>query len=624
MAGRIEDYALIGDMRTAALVGQDGTIGWLCLPRFDSAAVCAALVGTSENGFWRISPVPTSRQPAPAATRRAYRGDSLVVESDWVTPTGTLRVTDFMPLDGCAPRVIRIAEAVSGTVTALSQLCLRFGYGATVPWISSAHGRMRAVAGPDAVWLDIESEAGDVPAGEVTEFALREGERVAFTLSWSPSHEAPPERVRSGPALAATRRVWEEWAARCTYTGPHREAVVRSLLTLKALTYGPSGAIVAAPTTSLPEEIGGVRNWDYRYTWIRDAAVTLGALLATGYRDEARQWRRWLLRAVAGDPENLQIMYGISGEREMPERNLDWLAGFEGSAPVRAGNGAAGQLQLDVYGEVIETLYLAHRGGLARCGDTEALIERLVDRLKVLWREPDEGIWEVRGPRRHFVHSKVMIWVALDRTIRLARDGVLARVDLAALVRLRDAVHEEVCRRGYDKVRNTFTQSYGSQALDASLLLIPAVGFLPADDPRVVGTVDAVRRELSGPDGLVYRYRTGGAGAGADGLAGDEGAFTLCSFWMVDALALTGRVDEAHDLFARLLSLRSDLGLLAEQYDPAEGRHLGNYPQAFSHLGLVESAVRLARLTPAAEKGCAVPGSSLTGGHTPAPIGAGR
>ncbi|MEU1302576.1 glycoside hydrolase family 15 protein [Streptomyces shenzhenensis] len=594
-ASRIEQYGLIGDMQTSAHVGDDGSIDWLCLPRFDSDAVFAAMLGTDEHGTWRICP-DTDVVAARATAERRYCGNSLVVESEWKTPSGKVRVTDFMPPRAGAPCLIRMVEGVAGAVQMVSTLRPRMGYGRVSPWIHEERGRMVAEAGADALWLDTSTQQKEKDGSVVSWFTVAAGESVAFVLSWSASHAPPPDVPDPDAALAATLGFWREWTRQCTYDGPDREAVVRSLITLKALTYVPSGGIVAAPTTSLPEEIGGERNWDYRYTWLRDASTTLAAFLGTGYRQEAQAWRRWLLRAVAGDPENLQIMYGIRGERDLPdERVLGWLPGYEGSAPVRVGNGAAKQLQLDVYGEVIETLYLTHRSGVARCGDTAVLHQRLVEHLAERWQWPDEGIWEVRGPRRHFVHSKVMAWVAVDRTIRLAEAGVLS-VDLVALMKLRDAIHDEVCVLGFDPVRNTFTQSYGSAELDAAVLLIPRVGFLPADDPRVVGTVEAVRRELSTPEGFVRRYATAGEQAGVDGLAGDEGAFLLCNFWMVDALALTGRLDEARDLFDRLLGLRNDLGLLAEEY--AGGRQLGNFPQAFSHIGLVESALLLHRLAP--------------------------
>ncbi|MFF6829177.1 glycoside hydrolase family 15 protein [Streptomyces longwoodensis] len=599
---RIEDYALIGDMQTAALVGLDGSIDWLCLPRFDSAAAFASLLGTDEHGFWRIAPAAPTGAPAARAARRRYRGETLIVESEWDTASGTVRLMDFMPpREGHAPQVIRIVEGVTGTVEMTSTLSPRFGYGQRLPWIFDESGRTAAVSGPDALWLDAPAPGADKDGAVQHRFTLTAGARVAFALSWQPSHAPAPEVPDADAALAHTSAFWQEWVGQLVYDGPYREAVVRSLITLKALTHATTGAIVAAPTTSLPEELGGVRNWDYRYVWLRDAAVTLSALLRTGYRDEAVAWRRWLLRTLGGDPHNLQIMYRLDGRRDIPERELPWLPGYASSSPVRVGNGAVDQLQLDVPGEVIETLALAHEYGVARCESTESLILKLVDYVRINWRQPDDGIWEVRGGRRHFTHSKIMCWVAVDRAVHLTDQGVLD-ADLHELVRLREEIHAEVCERAYDPVRNTFTQSYGSTELDAALLLLPHTGFLPADDPRVVGTVDAVRRELA-PDGvLVHRYPTAGRDVGMDGLPGGEGAFLLCSFWLVDALALTGRLTEAEQLFEKLLTLRSDTGLLAEEYDPHTKGQVGNFPQAFSMLGLVNSAARLQELRKAASR----------------------
>ena len=592
VAGRIEDYALIGDMQTAALVCRDGSVDWLCLPRFDSHAVFAGLLGTEEHGFWRIGPSHPEGEQAPAATRRRYRGDSLILEQEWDTPRGTVRVTDFMPPRDGAPQLTRIVEGVSGRVPMHSALRMRFSYGRVVPWVHRVDNRTVAVAGPDSVWLDTDVETHGQDLTTHSDFTVSPGERLAFTIQWQPSHkEAPPLPDPEG-ALELTADFWREWVEHCTYHGPYREAVVRSLITLKALTYAPTGGIVAAPTTSLPEDIGGSRNWDYRYTWLRDAAITLSSLLRTGYREEARAWREWLLRAVAGDPENLQIMYGIAGERELGEAELDWLPGYENSGPVRVGNGAAHQLQLDVYGEVTEALHLAHMTGLARNDYASLLQLKLIRYLEGAWNQPDEGIWEVRGPRRHFVHSKVMTWVAVDRTIKLIESGD-ADGPLDRWRDLRDEIHRDVCEKGYDAERNTFTQSYGSKELDASLLLIPQMGFLPPDDKRVIGTIEAIQRELSTPDGFVLRYPTAGDDAGVDGLEGDEGAFLACSFWLADDLAMIGRVDEARRLFEKLLSLRNDLGLLAEEWDSRLQRQVGNFPQAFSHVPLIDTALRL-------------------------------
>ncbi|MFI6336348.1 glycoside hydrolase family 15 protein [Streptomyces sp. NPDC050535] len=592
MAGRIEDYALIGDMQTAALVCRDGTVDWLCLPRFDSHAVFAGLLGTEEHGFWRLGPAHAADAKPPTAARRTYRGDSLILESEWDTPRGTVRVTDFMPPRDGAPQLIRIVEGVTGRVPMRSALRMRFSYGRVVPWVHKHEGRTVAVAGPDSVWFDTACETYGKALTTYADFTVAPGDRIAFTISWEPSHKAPPALPEPEESLEATAEFWRDWVDQCTYHGPYREAVVRSLITLKALTYGPTGGIVAAPTTSLPEEIGGVRNWDYRYTWLRDAAITLSSLLRTGYREEARAWREWLLRAVAGDPENLQIMYGIAGERELGEAELHWLPGYENSGPVRVGNGAAGQLQLDVYGEVTEALHLAHMTGLSRNDYASLLQLKLIRYLEDHWDQPDEGIWEVRGPRRHFVHSKVMAWVAVDRTIKLIESGD-ADGPLEKWRELRDDIHRDVCEKGYDKERNTFTQSYGSKELDASLLLIPQMGFLPPDDKRVIGTIEAIQRELSTSDGFILRYPTSGENAGVDGLEGDEGAFLACSFWMADDLAMIGRVDEARKLFEKLLALRNDLGLLAEEWDSRLQRQVGNFPQAFSHVPLIDTALRL-------------------------------
>ncbi|MFH9194175.1 glycoside hydrolase family 15 protein [Streptomyces globisporus] len=592
VAGRIEDYALIGDMQTAALVCRDGTADWLCLPRFDSHAVFAGLLGTEEHGFWRLGPARAEGTEPASADRRRYRGDSLILESEWDTPRGTVRVTDFMPPRDGAPQLIRIVEGVSGRVPMRSELRMRFSYGRVTPWVHKVDNRTVAVAGPDSVWLDTEAETYGQNLTTYSDFTVGPGDRVAFTISWQPSHHEPPALPEPENSLEATESFWREWVEQCTYHGPYREAVVRSLITLKALTYAPTGGIVAAPTTSLPEEIGGVRNWDYRYAWLRDAAITLSSLLRTGYREEARAWREWLLRAVAGDPENLQIMYGIAGERELGEAELDWLPGYENSTPVRVGNGAANQLQLDVYGEVTEALHLAHMTGLTRNDYAMGLQLKLIEYLEKHWEEPDEGIWEVRGPRRHFVHSKVMAWVAVDRTIKLVESGDVEG-PLERWYELRDDIHRDVCERGYDKERNTFTQSYGSKELDASLLLIPQMGFLPPDDKRVIGTIEAIQRELSTEDGFILRYPTEGEDAGVDGLEGDEGAFLACSFWMADDLAMIGRVDEARQLFEKLLSLRNDLGLLAEEWDSNLQRQVGNFPQAFSHVPLIDTALRL-------------------------------
>ncbi|MBW8800452.1 MAG: glycoside hydrolase family 15 protein [Streptomyces sp.] len=587
MDRRIEDYALIGDEQTAALVGRDGSIDWLCLPRFDSAACFARLLGEEDHGHWRIAP-----RSATTCTRRGYRPDTLVLDTEWETAEGTVRVTDLMPQREHAPDVVRIVEGVSGRVTVHSTLRLRFDYGSVIPWMRRSGGHRVAVAGPDSVWLRSEPSVrtwGE-DFGTHSEFTVAEGERVAFVLTWHPSHERRPPLVDPYQALRSSVTDWRRWTARCTYHGPHRETVVRSLITLKALSYEPTGGIVAAATSSLPEELGGVRNWDYRFCWLRDSTLTLGALLAAGYHKEAERWRDWLVRAVAGDPADLQIMYGLAGERRLPEFELDWLPGFAGSRPVRVGNGAVDQLQLDVYGEVMDSLSLARTAGLPTKPHMWSIQCALMKFLEKAWRQPDEGLWEVRGGRRHFVHSKVLVWVAADRAVRTLEDHAELKGELEKWRALRDEVHREVCEKGYDPKRNTFTQYYGSRELDASLLLIPRVGFLPPDDPRVVGTVDAIRDDL-GHGGFLRRYDTDAIGV--DGMPGGEGAFLACSFWLADALHMTGRTDEAKKLFERLVGLVNDVGLLSEEYDPETGRQLGNFPQAFSHIGLVNTALTL-------------------------------
>ncbi|MGW1103546.1 glycoside hydrolase family 15 protein [Streptomyces sp. NPDC002540] len=588
MTPRIEDYALIGDLQTAALVGRNGSVDWLCLPRFDSGACFAALLGDEDNGHWRIAP-----KGADSCTRRRYAGDSLVLETYWVTRTGTVKVIDFMPQRDQEPEVMRIVEGISGTVDMTSVIRLRFDFGTVVPWVRRSEGHRVAVAGPDSAWLRSEPpvKTWGQQFSTCSSFTVSTGERVAFVLTWHPSHSPRPDLVDPFEALENTLSDWAEWSAQCKYRGPYREAVVRSLITLKALTFAPTGGIVAAPTTSLPEEIGGVRNWDYRYCWLRDSTLTLGALISAGYLEEAAAWRDWLLRAVAGDPADLQIMYGLAGERRLPESELPWLSGYENSTPVRIGNAAVRQRQLDVYGEVIDSLRLAREAGLDERPHAWNLQLSLLGFLESTWREPDEGLWEIRGQRRHFVHSKVMAWVAADRAVRSLEKNPSLAGDADRWRVMRDAVHREVCEKGFDPVRNTFTQSYGSRNLDAATLLIARTGFLPPDDPRMIGTVDAVREEL-GSGCLVRRYSTDGSSI--DGLPGSEGAFLACSFWLADALLLTGRAKEAGELFEQLLTLRNDVGLLAEEYDIAGHRQLGNFPQAFSHIGLVGTAMALA------------------------------
>jgi GH15 family glucan-1,4-alpha-glucosidase len=584
----IEDYALLGDTYTAALVGRDGSVDWLCLPRFDSDACFAALLGGPEHGRWLLAPVGEHR-PA----RRSYRGDSLVLETEFTTPEGVVRVVDCMPVGGERVDLVRRVEGVSGRVPVRTELMLRFGFGHTEPWIRRDGGRLLAVAGPNTVVLDGPVSLEAVAAGTVAcQFEVAAGQAVDFQLSWSELGKPPAPVIDVPAAIEETQRWWQGWADRCRHEGPYRGAVVRSLLTLKALTYAPTGGIVAAPTSSLPEELGGVRNWDYRFCWIRDATFTLLALLDAGYTDEAVAWREWLLRAVAGRPEQMQIMYGVRGERRLTEVELEWLPGYEGSAPVRIGNAAAGQFQLDVYGELMDALHHARAHGIEPNQDAWRVQRELMDFLESHWRDPDEGIWEIRGPRRHFTHSKVMAWVAADRAIQaVSRFGLDGSVDRWR--RLRAEIFDEVCSEGYDAERGTFTQYYGSSTLDASLLLLPAVGFLPADDPRVVGTVAAIERELC-EEGFVQRYSQTPASAHVDGLPPGEGAFLTCTFWLADAHALAGNTDRARQVFEQVVGLSNDVGLLAEEYDVARRRMVGNFPQALSHLQLVDTANNLA------------------------------
>ncbi|MEV0970539.1 glycoside hydrolase family 15 protein [Microtetraspora glauca] len=587
---RIEDYALIGDMQSAALVGRNGSIDWLCLPRFDSPACFAALLGDASNGSWRLAPSSAWREGGSMATRRAYRDETLILETVWETPTGSVKVTDFMPPRQSNPDLVRIVEGLSGTVEMSTEIRIRFDYGRIVPWVRRVDGHLLAVGGPDSVWLSSPVPLKGGGYRHVATFNVSAGDRLPFVFTWHPSHEAAPDRIDPFEQLSETEQLWKQWVSGCTYQGRWREAVVRSLITLKALTYSPTGGIVAAPTTSLPEDIGGTRNWDYRFCWLRDAAMALDALVGAGYLEEARAWREWLLRAIAGRPEDMQIMYGVAGERRLPELTLGWLPGYEGSAPVRIGNGAATQFQLDVYGEVVNSLYVSRREGLPPSNHAWSLVRRMMEFLETGWQLPDAGLWEVRGPRRHFVHSKIMAWVAVDRVVRvvheLHRTGPVER-----WAALRDRIHAEVCEKGFDAERGTFTQSYGSRELDASLLMIPIVGFLPPEDPRVPSTIEAIERELM-TDGFVLRYPVAAENA-VDGLPGGEGAFLACSFWLAEARAMVGRRKDAIELFERLLALRNDVGLLAEEYDPRYGRLVGNFPQAFSHVPLIHTAQAL-------------------------------
>ncbi len=591
---RIEDYGLIGDGRTAALVGRNGSIDWLCWPRFDSASCFAALLGDGRHGFWAIAPQEGARQ-----SRRGYRGDTMVLETVFETEEGEFAVIDFMAARQPGSSVVRIVEGRRGTSRVQMRLRLRFDYGASAPWVTRLEDGtgIVAVAGPNLVVLRAGMELQGEDSSTVADFALRAGERRSFVLSYGPSHLEPPPPIDAEQALRDTEAAWHGWSGRCTYQGRRREAVVRSLLVLRALIYAETGGIVAAPTTSLPECLGGERNWDYRYCWIRDATLSLTALMAGGYLEEAKAWRDWLQRAVAGSPEDLQLMYGVAGERRLDEWVVHSLPGYENSAPVRIGNAASGQLQLDVWGEMMDTLHLAREGGLASPPPAWALQSRALTHLETIWHEPDDGIWEMRGGRRHFTHSKVMAWVAFDRMIRDAEKyGLEAPLDRWRTVR--DEIHRTVCEKGFDPELGSFTQSFGSKDLDASLLLIPSVGFLPVGDPRVAGTIAAVERELL-HGGFVLRYRTE---SGHDGLPAGEGVFLPCSFWLADAWLLQGREEEANALVDRLLALRNDLGLLSEEYDVRAGRLVGNFPQAFSHLTLVRTVLSLHEHAPVRDK----------------------
>jgi GH15 family glucan-1,4-alpha-glucosidase len=580
---RIEDYAMVGDLHTAALIGTNGSIDWLCLPHFDSAACFAALLDSPNAGRWLLAPAD-----AGICTTRRYRPQTLILETEWESQGGRVRVTDFMPPRDDKCDIVRIVEGLRGSVAMRGELVLRFDYGHVVPWVRRGKGGIHAVAGPDAAYLSTEAPLRGENMRTVSEFTVHAGERVPFVLTWTPSHLPRPLTVDPESALLDTEEFWTQWSRRSQVGGPYQEAIQRSLLTLKALTYAPTGGIVAAATTSLPEQIAGPRNWDYRYCWLRDATLTLQSLLAAGYTDEAAAWRQWLLRAVAGNPAELQIMYGINGKRRLPETVIPWLAGYEGSSPVRTGNGAAEQLQLDVWGEVLDGLSLTRNALLASPDDSWDLQLALMKHLEKAWNQPDNGIWEMRGRRRHFTHSKVMAWVAADRMVTAIREsGLPGPADRWAA--LAETIHAEVMTHGFNAELNSFVQSYDSRELDASLLLIPRVGFLPPDDSRVLGTIEAVQRDLM-DDGFVMRYRSEGSD---DGLPAGEGVFLACSFWLVDALHGAGRRDEALTLFERLLSLRNDVGLLSEEWDPRAKRQLGNTPQALSHLALITSALQL-------------------------------
>ncbi len=580
---KIEDYGFLSDTHTAALVSRDGCVDWLCLPRFDSGACFASLLGGAENGHWKFGFKEKVRK-----TTRRYRGHTLILETVFETKSGAVRLIDFMPPRGKNPDLIRIVQGIRGKVSLEMELIIRFDYGHILPWVRKRDGGLQAIAGPDALILRTPVKTVGRNFTTVAEFEVRRGDNIPFVLTWFPSHDAPPKKVRALHALAQTERYWTKWASQFRGKGKWRDAVIRSLITLKGLTYAPSGGIVAAATTSLPEKIGGVRNWDYRFCWLRDATFTLFALTGANYVEEARTWRTWLLRAIAGDPEQMQILYGVNGERRLEEFEVPWLKGYENSAPVRIGNAASKQFQLDVYGEVVSSMYHAHRVGIKMDKTAWALQVSLLKFLEAHWEQPDEGIWEVRGRRRHFTHSKMMTWLAFHRGVQLVEEcGYRAEKHIERWRALRDKIHKQVCQRGYNPRRRVFTQSYGSNALDASLLMMPLIGFLPASDARVIRTIDAIRHELT-HKGLVLRYKT--ARRTVDGLPGDEGVFLPCSFWLVCCLHLLGRKREARTLFERLLKIRNDLGLLAEEYDPVSRRQLGNFPQAFTHVALVIAA----------------------------------
>jgi GH15 family glucan-1,4-alpha-glucosidase len=584
MAMRIEDYAIIGDCETAALVSRDGSIDWLCWPRFDSPACFAALLGGPANGRWKLAAAD-----ATARIQRRYRDDTLILETEFDTADGSCVVVDFMPLRDGKSNIVRTVVGKRGRVAMQTEIVLRFDYGTIIPWVSRLEDdALRAIAGPDMIVIRGDVDLRGEGFTTVGDFTIAEGEEKSFVMTWGPSHLEPPLMVDPVKALKVTEEFWTQWAAQCTYRGTWRQAVVRSLLTLKALTFHPTGGIVAAPTTSLPEQVGGVRNWDYRYCWLRDATLTLLALMDGGYFREAAAWRDWLLRAAAGSPDQVQIMYGLAGERWLREWEIPWLPGYENSKPVRIGNAAHEQLQLDVYGEVMDALHQARLGNIPESADAWALERALVKQLEQIWERPDQGIWETRGAPQHFTHSKVMAWVAIDRAVKSAEQFQLeGPVDHWRA--LRDRIHDDVCQKAFDPELNSFVQSYGSKLVDASVLLLPLVGFLPASDSRVRGTVEAIEKRLL-VDGFVLRYDSA---ATDDGLPEGEGAFLACSFWLADNYLLLGRQDDALRVFERLLSLRNDVGLLSEEYDPALKRQVGNFPQAFSHIALLSTAFNL-------------------------------
>ena len=580
---KIEDYAFLSDTQTGALVSRDGCVDWLCFPRFDSPACFASLLGARENGRWFFHPDEEVER-----TRRRYRDETLVLETEIETKSGAVRLIDFMPPRGENPDIIRIVEGLRGKMSMHMELIIRFDYGQIVPWVRKRHDGLEAIAGPDGLILRTPIETCGKDLTTVAEFSVAKGDRVPFVLTWFASHAKPPRKVNAEHALRDTEKYWRDWSSQFQSKGEWRDAVMRSLITLKGLTYAPTGGLVAALTTSLPEEIGGVRNWDYRFCWLRDAALILLALLRSGYREEAKSWRQWLLRAIAGSPAQMQAIYGVRGERRLEEFEIPWLSGYENSKPVRIGNAASNQFQLDVYGEILAAIWQADRAGLKLEEPDWALMVALMKFLESNWHKPDEGIWEVRGGRKHFTHSKMMAWVAFDRAVKLVEEcGCAANEHISRWQKLRDQIHAEVCERGYNTRKKAFTQFYGSDALDASLLTMPLTGFLPAADERVRSTIEAIERELV-QEGFVLRYRP--QEENVDGLPGREGVFLPCSFWLADCLHLLDRKKEARELFERLLNVRNDLGLLSEEYDPREKRQLGNFPQAFSHVALISAA----------------------------------
>jgi GH15 family glucan-1,4-alpha-glucosidase len=580
---KIEDYGFLSDTQTAALVSRDGCVDWLCLPRFDSGACFASLVGNRDNGHWRFF----QDEPVTKLTRR-YRGNSLILETEIETKSGAVRLIDFMPPRGENPDIIRIVEGVRGEVAMRMELIIRFDYGRTIPWVRKEHGGLEAIAGPDGLILRTPVETRGEDLTTVANFKVKQGDRVPFVLTWFESHKEPPRAVTPDHALRDTEKFWSDWTKNFRWHGEWKDAVLRSVITLKGLTYAPTGGLVAAATTSLPEEIGGVRNWDYRFCWLRDASFTLFSMMKVGYRDEAQSWRAWLLRAIAGSAQQAQIMYGVHGERRLPEMEIPWLSGYENSKPVRIGNAASTQFQLDVYGDVFYALYHAEINGLKATESEWRLQMEVIEFLESNWQKPDDGIWEVRGGRKHFTQSKVLAWVAFDRAIKIAECCMHAKPEhIERWRKIRKQIYDQVCERGYNVDKKTFTQSYGSDALDASLLTLPLFGFLPATDERIRGTIAAIERELMW-NGLVLRYRP--AEEHVDGLPGREGVFLPCSFWLASCLHLIGRKDEAKKLFERLLGLQNDLGLFSEEYDPVDKRQLGNFPQAFTHEAMIHTA----------------------------------